>query len=332
MPVVLRLFIALCLMGLVAACGSAPEETSNSPSDTSSSTPVVATTPPDTMRETSNNDTSNIANNTHNDTLANAEAQAPADAQTVDMIAQVNGEPIARETYSRTLSRYMQSGSAQDVDTLRVQVLNELIDQQLIYQAAAEIGLSVSDDEVREEVDYLRSSMTSDEEWQQFLAMNRFTEQEMIDAQRDLLITQRVQDYLARTLRGNVPQVEARHILTETEAEARDVLQRLQNGEAFETVAAEVSIDRLTRDNGGYLGWFTVSELTDKRLAEIAFSLEQYQIAGPIQTGLGYHVIQTLNTENRPIEPGRLPTLIEIMFDNWLAAQREAATIERFVS
>ena len=103
----------------------------------------------------------------------------------------------------------------------------------------------------------------------------------------------------------------------------------MRNG-AFETLAQELSIDVTTKDRGGDLGWFTANELMDERLSDVAFGLEPGQIAGPIPTLIGYHVIQVIERAERPVEPERLPLLMENVFMSWLDGQFRAAIIERY--
>jgi len=146
----------------------------------------------------------------------------------------------------------------------------------------------------------------------------------------DTLLTQRVRDHLTAELQGEVEQVRARHILVRTEDEARQVLQRLQNGERFADVAADVSIDLTTREQGGDLGWFTRDELLDPRLAEAAFNLQPNEITGPIATRIGYHILQTLEKGVRPVEPERMTMIQENLYLNWLAEQIRSANIERY--
>ncbi len=246
-------------------------------------------------------------------------------------VATVNGVPITRASYDRALSRAQAISSVADQAALRRQVLETLIEQELIAQAAPELGVTVTDEDVQAEMEALRELTESDEEWQAFLELNGYTEAEMFAAQRDLLITQRVRDVLMEPFSGEVLQVNARHIVVRTEAEAQEVLDRLEAGEGFATLAAEYSIDSTTREFGGNLGWFARDELLQPELENVAFELEVGQMAGPIQTSLGYHILQTMDREERPVEPERLSVLAESVFNNWLEGLRGNANIQRFI-
>jgi parvulin-like peptidyl-prolyl isomerase len=90
---------------------------------------------------------------------------------------------------------------------------------------------------------------------------------------------------------GQAEQVHARHILVATEAEAQQVLARLQNGEDFAAVAQEVSLDTTSGQQGGDLGWFGRGMMVAP-FEEAAFALEVNQLSQPVQTQFGYHIIQ----------------------------------------
>ena len=152
----------------------------------------------------------------------------------------------------------------------------------------------------------------------------------MVNAVLEQLITSIVRDNLFVGLNGDVEQAHARHILVATESEAAAALTQLQNGANFEELARTMSVDNGTRATGGDLGWFTRDELIDPRLGEVIFSLQVGAIAGPIPSRVGYHIVQLIETGNRPIEPERMGVLMDAIYTTWLGEQLAVATIERF--
>jgi parvulin-like peptidyl-prolyl isomerase len=300
----MRLLAILLMSVLFSACGgdSAPQAQSNT------------------------NDT-NTTNNTN--TVAQAQNPTP-DPANEGLVARVNGVGITEDAFQEALARRTANTTVTDNEALAQQVLAALIEQELINQSAAALGISLTDEEVQAEIDALKATVDGDEAWAEFLALNNFSEEEFFVAQRESLITQRLRDDLLGGLYGDVSQVRARHIVVRTESEANSVLSRLNNGDDFVAIASEVSIDATTSQNGGELGWFTAEELMDARLAEVAFALEPNQVAGPISTRIGYHIIQTLEKGERPIEPERMPMLMESVFVNWLGEQLSNAQIERY--
>lgn len=92
-----------------------------------------------------------------------------------------------------------------------------------------------------------------------------------------------------RTYYDQPKMVEASHILVDTEEEAKEVLARLQGGEALAELAAELSLDPGTAPNGGYLGQITEG-LTVPEFEEMAFSLAVGEF-GIAESNYGWHII-----------------------------------------
>ena len=86
------------------------------------------------------------------------------------------------------------------------------------------------------------------------------------------------------------PEVRARHILVKKEEEALDMVERLNRGEEFATLAREHSQGPSGR-NGGDLGYFTKGQM-DKNFEETAFSLERSEISAPVKSSFGWHIIK----------------------------------------
>jgi peptidyl-prolyl cis-trans isomerase C len=91
----------------------------------------------------------------------------------------------------------------------------------------------------------------------------------------------------------------ARHILVPTEIAATQILERLNRGEKFETLAKD-SLDS-SRDRGGDLGWFSPASMV-KPFADAVMALKKGEtIAKPVQTQFGWHVIRL--DDIRQVEP-----------------------------
>lgn len=87
--------------------------------------------------------------------------------------------------------------------------------------------------------------------------------------------------------------VQVRHILVESEAEARSLLLQALAGADFGELAAKASKDQGSAEKGGDLGWIEKG-YTVPAFEEAAFSLRQGSLAGPVQSEYGWHVIQVL--------------------------------------
>ena len=87
-----------------------------------------------------------------------------------------------------------------------------------------------------------------------------------------------------------------RHILItsmeedpEVEARAMDVLARLEAGETFEDLAAEISEDPGTSGQGGDLGWLSRGT---GAFQDAVFDMELGEVRGPVKSEFGYHIIR----------------------------------------
>ena len=98
-------------------------------------------------------------------------------------------------------------------------------------------------------------------------------------------------------------EVHARHILVETEDQAKAVLERLNKGEDFAKVSAELSKDPGSGQQGGDLGWFTKERMVPE-FAEAAFKLEPGKLSDPVKTQFGWHVLKV--EEKRIHQPPKL--------------------------
>jgi peptidyl-prolyl cis-trans isomerase C len=93
----------------------------------------------------------------------------------------------------------------------------------------------------------------------------------------------------------------ARHILVASEAEAQAVIDRLNNGEKFEDVARQVSIDG-SKEYGGDLGYFTAAEMVPE-FSKAAFALKPGQVSKPVKTSYGWHVIEVIEFKEGGPQP-----------------------------
>ena len=96
------------------------------------------------------------------------------------------------------------------------------------------------------------------------------------------------------------PEVRARHVLVETEDEAKAALARLKGGEDFAKVAGDLSKDPGSKAEGGDLGFFSKERMVEP-FAETAFKLEPGQVSDPVKTQFGWHVIRVEEKRTKPV-------------------------------
>jgi len=133
---------------------------------------------------------------------------------------------------------------------------------------------------------------------------------------------------------GKDEEVHARHILVETEDEAKTVLAELKNGGDFEKLAKGKSKDPSAAQNGGDLGYFTKEQMVPE-FADTAFKLGKGQLSDPVKSQFGWHVIRAEDKRAKPVpEFDKVrPQLVQFVVRNAQAAMvaklREGAKIEK---
>jgi parvulin-like peptidyl-prolyl isomerase len=145
------------------------------------------------------------------------------------------------------------------------------------------------------------------------------------------LLTNKVHEYFADQVPKEAEQVNASHIQTDTEEEAKAALERLDGGEDFALVASEVSTDTFTAESGGELGWFLKEELEGRYgtpAAEAVFLLQPGEYSQPISSLDGWHIFKVNERQVRPLEDYQLQTRQQQAYTDWLQEARSAEGIE----
>jgi peptidyl-prolyl cis-trans isomerase C len=99
---------------------------------------------------------------------------------------------------------------------------------------------------------------------------------------------------------GEQPEVRARHILVESEAEAKAILADLKKGGDFAELAKTKSKDPSAATEGGDLGYFTKDQMVPE-FAEVAFKLDKGQLSDPVHSQFGWHIIKVEDKRVKPI-------------------------------
>jgi peptidyl-prolyl cis-trans isomerase C len=93
-------------------------------------------------------------------------------------------------------------------------------------------------------------------------------------------------------------------------------------------LAVTQSLDLSTRVGGGDLGWFPRGVLTQPAVEEAAFALAPDEVSQVVESDLGYHLIEVIEREVRPLSANDLRRLRQAAVEEWLAAERQRAAIE----
>jgi peptidyl-prolyl cis-trans isomerase C len=119
-------------------------------------------------------------------------------------------------------------------------------------------------------------------------------------------------------------EVRARHILVNTEEEAKAIEAELKKGADFAKLSKERSKDP-TAAQGGDLGYFTKDQVPPE-IADVAFKLDKGQISDPVKTQYGWHIIEVEDKRTRPI-----PTFDEArpQLEEYVARRAEADLVQK---
>jgi parvulin-like peptidyl-prolyl isomerase len=132
-------------------------------------------------------------------------------------------------------------------------------------------------------------------------------------------------------------QVRASYIQLDDAALAQSVLERAQAGDDFAFLAEQNSVDRVTGENGGDLGFFAPGGLLVPEVDAAAFALQPGEISDVIAVANAdgtttYYIVKVTERDPaRELAADARYKLLQAAFDSWLDALRGSAVIERFV-
>ena len=156
-----------------------------------------------------------------------------------------------------------------------------------------------------------------------------FSNEEFRDYVRTILYKQKLYEYLTKDAEAEQDMVWARHILVSSEEDAQTVLDKLNSGEDFYTVAAEYSLDTSNSSNGGDLGWIYKGQMVEEFEAA-AWELGIGEISEPVYTQFGYHIIQVLGHEVRQLSADEMSSYKSTIYQKYIADLQEKATTETY--
>lgn len=218
--------------------------------------------------------------------LAGSLAFAPIPSVASDaVVATVNGKNIT-EADVRLAEAEIGSdlGSLPEATKRRV-LVEYLIENQLFAEAAEEDKLA-SGAEFDGRMQY----------WRRRALRDTYFDKSVKDAVSEA-DAKRFYDEQVKLLKPEV-EVQARHILVESEDKAKEIAEKIAHGADFAEMAKEYSKDPGTKDEGGSLGYFTRGQMVPQ-FEEAAFKLEKGDISQPVQTQFGWHLIQVEDRRER---------------------------------
>ncbi|MDP2239388.1 MAG: peptidylprolyl isomerase [Burkholderiales bacterium] len=195
-----------------------------------------------------------------------------------------------------------------DTPELRIKVKEELVAREVLAQEAAKKGLE-KNPEVITQIELQRQGVLINAYLQDYAKAQPITD-EMMKKEYDQVKAQN----------GN-KEYKARHILVETEDEAKQIIGQIKKGGNFEKIAADKSKDTGSKAQGGNLDWSPANRYVPP-FAQALGKLKKGQMTdAPVQTQFGWHVIR-LDEERS----AKFPTFEEAKVQIQQQMQQQAVT------
>jgi peptidyl-prolyl cis-trans isomerase C len=217
-----------------------------------------------------------------------AMVSAPVFAQN---IATVNGKPIPAAKVDQVVKQVVAQGRATDSPQLREAVKRDLIGREVLIQEADKQGIGARA-EVKSQIDNARQSILINAMLMDHLKKNPVKDAD-VKAEYDRV----------KAETANTKEYKARHILVETEDQAKAIITKLKGGAKFEELAKQ-SKDPGSAANGGDLDWVDPGKMVPE-FSKAMVALQKGAITeAPVKSQFGYHVIKL-----EDVRPVKFPTL-----------------------
>jgi peptidyl-prolyl cis-trans isomerase C len=236
------------------------------------------------------------------------------------VLAKVNGAEIRQSDLALAEEELGPSLAQMDPATKNENVLSFLIDMKIVAKAAEDKKIENSED-FKKRLAFTRSR----------LLMDSLLASEGKAATTDEAM-KKVYEDAAKQITSE-QEVHARHILVETEDEAKAVEAELKKGADFAELAKKKSKDPGAAD-GGDLGFFTKDQMVPE-FSAVAFALEPGKISDPVKSQFGWHIIKVEEKRDRQAPAfeqvkAQIETFVTRKAQaDYVAKLREAAKVER---
>lgn len=242
------------------------------------------------------------------------------------LAATVNGEAILLAEYQAELLRYQ---DASGLNTLTPEdeqrVLDELINQTLLAQAAVENGLTPTTEMLEQRLAALENERGT-QAFEQWLQRNHYTHATFRTALARSLAAAAMRDAIQAQTPTEVQQTHARQIFHYDLTTIQQAQNLLQQGSDFDTLAAQYDPFTL-----GELGWFPEGYLFQPELETAIAGLQPGETSDIIQTEIGYHIVQVLAREVHPLTAAAFEFVKQQTLTKWLQSRRDQSQITRML-
>ena len=250
----------------------------------------------------------------------------PPTATPPPSVAVINGEYLTTAEFQVELEGYKSAQTAQglsftDEDANKA-VLEDLIAQFLLAQAAREANFNLTEADLQLRIDALVTELGSADALSQWQSAHGYDDASFRIALKRSVEAAWMRDKIIADVPTSVEQIHLRQILTYNQGDAQTALEQLNTGADFDELAA--AYDPITL---GELGWVPQGYLLDVAADEAVFALQTGQYSAIIATDAGFHIFKVLERADHPLSPDALLTVQEKALQTWIAEKRASSDI-----
>lgn len=215
-----------------------------------------------------------------------------------EIVASVNGKQITLAEYYQRLEQ--EAGAI---------ILSQMIIEELLLQKQIETNIEVTEDDLSMALIEIITQVGGFEGLQYYLYQTGMSEDEFLaQLELNILISKLAENevqvtdeeieawfYENKNLFAFEEEVEASHILVDTEAEALEIMELLNSGADFAELARTRSQDTYSAINDGQLGYFSKGTMVEP-FEQMAFSLDINEL-GMVESTFGWHIIKVTDKQ-----------------------------------
>jgi len=242
------------------------------------------------------------------------------------LAATVNDEWITEAEFQAEIERHnaaLQSlGQEVSLEKATVTVLDDLVAQVLLAQAARNDGFEISESDLDAKIEAL-ALQTGAEALSKWQSEHGYSDESFRSTLKRAAEAAWMRDKIIAAVPENAEQVHARQILLYNEDTALKVADQLAGGADFVELAA--LYDPTT---SGDLGWFPRGYLLEPKLEEAAFALQTGEYSQVIASEVGFHIIFVVERDpQRLLSPDAYLVMQQQALQTWVEETRAQASI-----
>ena len=243
------------------------------------------------------------------------------------LAAIVNGDGILLSDFDDEVQRYMDAaeitGALKEEVVVRATVLESMIDNVLLAQAARKDGFQLDENLVNDRYNKMIEGIGGIDNFSKWLQTNHYSEDSFMRLFKLDLGAAWMRDLILEDVPKRTEQIRARQIMVQNKSLADEIYQKLEAGSDFATIAW--LYDPIT---GGELSWFPKNYLVLKDIEDAVFNLQPEQYTPVIKTEYGYQIVQIMERDlDRLLTQDALLAHQRIALSNWVQENKTLSDI-----